>query len=321
MSVNSDWLQIRDGPTGDYAVVDAPEWGRVVRWTGRYIDIEEGGHRWYEVTHWIEGQEEGQLEAVSGWVREDRLVDYSPPPGVSGLEDGYIYVPERGDWNASYYTVADVDAYASGPHQGEGFDRLVPIPWKEGFRPEGIEGDIMVPYGSLYSPEGVAMQGSGRVTLENGQVLYFQLDNPSSLEWQDESGHQVSWQTGRQWVTSNNDASFPAEIANSDAAEFRPGSRATELVPGVSVAAPEEYRGATLYIPELRDFSPNRDGLFEVADAGGAFGADEQRIDVFYDTYDAGRTFHNDSYLARIDGLTLFVARPIPPELGQVPSP
>jgi hypothetical protein len=61
--------------------------------------------------------------------------------------------------------------------------------------------------------------------------------------------------------------------------------------------------------------------VFEVADTGGAFGAGEQRIDVFFEDFDAGRDWHNRTYLARLEGLTIYVARPIPPELGQVAVP
>jgi len=324
MSVTSvEYLQVRDGPTNDYAAPEAVEWGQVVRWTGRSIYIEEGGHTWYEVRIWTEPNDGSPPQAFTGWARSDRVVDYAPPPVPEPPREGYIYVPETGDWNASYYTVTDVDAYSSFPHQGEGFDRMVPIPWKEGFRPEGVEGDMLVPYGSLYSPEGVAMQGSGRVTLENGDVLYFQLDNPGDLEWQDASSNHVSWERDKQWVTDNGEPSFPSEIANSEAAEFRPGSRAMELEPGVSVAAPRDLAGTTIFIPELMEFSEDqeRPGVYEVVDTGGAFGPGEQRIDVFYENFDAGREWHNRTYLARIKGLTIFVQRPTPPELGQTAGP
>ena len=77
MGITSNWLQIRDGPTGDYAVVDAPEWGRVVRWTGRYI--EEGGHTWYEVIH---------NKDTRGWARGDRVEQFVPHPDAPAAPEG-----------------------------------------------------------------------------------------------------------------------------------------------------------------------------------------------------------------------------------------
>jgi hypothetical protein len=309
MAVSSDWLVILDGPTWEYGeAVDPVEWGGVVRWTGKYI--EEGGHTWYEVTCWKEG-EDGNLEPAIGWARGDRVMDYEPPPGVPTPQEGYIYVPRKEEWNASHYHVVNIDAYTP-PVDEPKFASSYEIKWADGVAP-----DVQVPnvqYGTLFSSNSVAMQGSGKM-LVDGELFYFELDNWEDLRWLNKEGHPTWWENG---MYTNG---HPYEVANPEVAEFRPGSKAEDFVPYYSAAGPEELRGETIFVPELKPFSVDNLGLFEVVDAGGAFGPGEARIDVYFENYADGVRWHNDTYRTRLDGLTIYVARPIPPELGQVTSP
>ncbi|MFV2043619.1 MAG: hypothetical protein ACC700_10350 [Anaerolineales bacterium] len=54
--------------------------------------------------------------------------------------------------------------------------------------------------------------------------------------------------------------------------------------------------------------------MFEVVDTGGAYGPGEQRIDVFHEDAGMGLEWYNDTYPVRLDGFTIYVQRPIPPE-------
>ena len=320
LSVTSNWLEIRDGPTGDYAVVDAPEWGRVVRWTGD--SIEQGGHTWYEVTHWIDTDVEGKLEAVSGWVRSDRVVDYAPPADAPAPE-GAILVPLKEERSFSYYTVTDVDSYVPTADDPRHFNGSYQVNWANGVGP-----DLDVPYGSIFAGDGVAMQGSGKVTIAvfdpvtgdqvtdpvSGdpvtRVLYFELDNGTELDWINEQGNITTWEPGG-WTHGN-----PAEIANPEDARFRPVSKAPDLISGVSVAGPPELRGRWIYAPELREFSPRGDGMFKVEDAGGAFPAGSLRIDVFYENADQGFEFYSNASGVRL-GTPVYIDQRIPPPIEE----
>jgi hypothetical protein len=309
MSVTSvEYLQIRDGPTSDYAVVDAPQWGRVVRWTGDYI--EQDGHTWYEVTHWLEN-DDGSLEAVTGWARADRVEEYAPPPNAGQPDEGSILVPLKEPRTFSYYTVTDVDAFADLSHAVEGFDSLEPIRWTHNLGPE-----LEVPHGALFGAEGVAMQGSGRVTLASGEVLDFELDNGTELDWANSQGELTEWGEGG-W--SNGE---PLQIGNPEDAEFRPVSKAQDLVSGVSLAGPPELRGQWIYVEELKEFSVNGDGMFKVEDGGGAFGPGELRFDVFFADPEEGAAFYRNTYDFRLHGgSVVHVQQTIPPAIDQVAGP
>jgi hypothetical protein len=309
MAVSSDWLVILDGPTWEYGkAADPVEWGGVVRWTGRYI--EEGGHTWYEVTCWKEG-EDGNLEPTIGWTRGDRVVDYMPHPETPTPHEGYIYAPRKEEWNASHYHVVNIDAYTPPINEPQ-FASSFEIKWAEGFAP-----DVQVPnvqYGTLFSADGVAMQGSGMVLIDD-EPFYFELDNPEDLHWLNKEGHPTRWEDGK--YTNGH----PYEVANPEVAEFRPGSKAEDFIAMYSAAGPQELRGATIFVPELMDFSARGDGVFQILDAGGAFGPGEARIDVFFNNYEDGLEWSNNTYLARRDGFTIYLEQPIPPEIDQVTGP
>lgn len=304
VSVTSNWLEIRDGPTGDYAVVDAPEWGRVVRWTGDFI--EEGGHKWYEVIY---------NDDTRGWARGDRVADYVPRADAPPTVEGKIWVPLQQERSFSQYNLFDVDSYV--PPNND-FAASEPIRWKYDMGPEGINQQVAVPYGALFGPDGVAMQGSGVVTVEavdpqtgkvHQQEVHFTLDNPHDLQWANAEGNPTSWEEGG-WSNGR-----PAEIANPEDAEFRPLPEAPELTSAVSLAGPPEYRGQTIWVPDLQDtLENNPDAVFTVEDAGGAFPHGSLRFDLYFEDAEAGRGWYRDFYNERRDA-PVYVLQDIPPEI------
>jgi hypothetical protein len=108
----------------------------------------------------------------------------------------------------------------------------VPVNWKYGIGPVGVEGPIEVPYGSLFGADGVAMQGSGKVTIEkidpltgekHEETMYFELDNGRELHWVNGNGELTQWENDH-WTNGS-----PAQIGNPEDAVFRPVSKATGL--------------------------------------------------------------------------------------------
>jgi hypothetical protein len=311
MAVNSDWLVILDGPTWEYGkAVDPVEWGGVVRWTGKYI--EEGGHTWYEVTCWKEG-EDGNLEPAIGWTRGDRVADYEPRADAPPPVEGKIWVPLQQERSFSHYNLFDVDDYV--PTSNE-FAANVQIPWKYDIRPEGIDTTIEVPYGSLYGPDGVAMQGSGKVTVEvvnkvtgetHQHTVYFTLDNPRDLDWNNATGDLTEW--GEHGWTNGQ----PAEIANPEVAQFRPYSRVSELTSEVSLAGPPEYRGQRIWAPDLQgSLANNPDAVFTVEDAGGTFPHGSRRFDLYIEDAQEGLDWYGRANRLKIP---VYVEQEIPPVL------
>ena len=310
VSVTSNWLEIRDGPTGDYAVVDAPEWGRVVRWTGDFI--EEGGHTWYEVIY---------DDDTRGWARGDRVEPYARIADAPPAADGKIWVQVQEERSFSQYNLFDVDSYV--PPSGD-FAASEPISWKYDIGPAGIYAPIEVAYGALFGPDGVAMQGSGVVTVEvsdpaTGQIeqhtVHFTLDNPGDLNWANSDRKPTEWGEGG-WTNGQ-----PAEIANPEDARFRPLSAAPDLTSEVSLAGPPEYRGQTIWVPGLQDILPNNPGaVFTVEDAGGAFPRGSLRFDLYFEDAAAGRDWYRDFYLERRDQ-PIYVLQDIPPEIEEVQGP
>jgi hypothetical protein len=242
MSVTSNWLEIRDGPTGDYAAPEAVERGQVVRWSGN--SIEAGGHTWYQVTTWAE-LEDGRVEAFTGWARADRMVDYAAlPDSPDVLGEDRIWAQLPGLRSFSEYNLYDVDNYVA---PNDRFAASVAIPWRWSIGPQGVNAPIEVPYGALYGPDGVAMQGSGVVTVEvvdlqtqevHQQKVYFTLNNPDQLHWKNEHGDPTSFVQGGGWENGR-----AVEIANPEDAEFRVLPEPPELRSGISAAGPPEYRG------------------------------------------------------------------------------
>jgi len=310
MGISSDWLQIRDGPTGDFAVVDAPQWGRVVRWTGRYI--EEGGHKWYEVIY---------DEDTRGWARGDRVDEFAPRMDAPPAPEGKIWVQVQQERSFSQYNLFDVDNYA--PPNGD-LAASEQIRWKYDIGPEGINGPIEVPRGALFGPDGVAMQGSGVVTVEvtnpatgetEQHTVYFTLDNPGDLTWANSEDKSTEWSDGG-WTNGR-----PARIANPDDALFRPLPKPPELTSEVSLAGPPEYRGQTIWVPDLRNTLDNNPyALFAVEDAGGAFPRGSPRFDLYFEDAEAGRQWYSDFYEERRDA-PIYVLQDIPPEIGEGPKP
>lgn len=317
MAVTSDWLLVLDGPTWDYGeAADPVRWGGVVRWTGKYI--EEGGHTWYEVTSWKEGVD-GNLEPVRGWTRGDRIVEFvqradAPPP----LE-GKIWVPVQQERSFSQYNLFDVDDYV--PPSNE-FAASVPIPWKYDIGPAGIDTTIEVPYGSLYGPDGVAMQGSGKVTIElinpetgemHQHTVCFTLDNPRDLDWKNAAGDLTEW--GEHGWTDGQ----PAEIANPEAAQFRPYSRATELTSEFSLAGSPEYQGQRIWAPDLQgSLANNPDAVFTVEDSGGTFPYGSRRFDLYIEDAQEGLDWYGRAHRL---GIPVYVEQEIPPEMERFSSP
>ena len=316
MSVESvEYLQIRDGPTNDYAAPEAVQWGQVVRWTGN--SIEAGGHTWYQVTTWAE-QDGGKVEPYTGWARADRVQDYVPDalaPDV--LEDGRIWVQLPGLRSFSQYNLYDVDSYV--PPSGD-FARKVEITWSWGIGPEGVDQPIEVPYGALYGPDGVAMQGSGVVPVEvidpetqepQQQKVYFTLNNPDQLDWKNEHGDPTSfgqggWENGR-----------GVEIANPELAEFRVLPEPPKLRSGFSAAGPPEYRGHLIWAPNLMDpQSENPQAVFEIEDAGGFFPPGSMRFDLYIEDPRQGFQWYQSA--PRLNN-PVYVDQPIPPGLEAIP--
>jgi hypothetical protein len=182
-----------------------------------------------------------------------------------------------------------------------------------------------VPKGALFSVDGVAMQGSGKVTIEvidpvTGEavmeVLHFELNNPQDLHWLNEDGRPSNWEDGA--FTNGH----PYQIENPEDAEFRPVSKAEGFTSGISIAGPPELRGQEIYVPELAGYAGNEDGLFRVEDAGGAFPSGSRRFDVFFDDVEMGRGWYNDTYDIRRDGGSpAYVQQRIPPELELTSNP
>jgi len=315
MSVQSNWLEIRDGPTHDYAAPEAIQWGQVVRWTGN--SIEAGGHIWYQVTTWTQ-LEDGSLEPFSGWARADRVQEYVPDaraPDV--LEDDRMWVQLPGARSFSQYNLFDVDTYA--PPNG-GFAAKVPIPWWYDIGPGGIDGPIEVPYGALYGREGVAMQGSGVATVEvvdpqtqevHQEKVYFTLNNPNELDWKNEHG-EITEYGERGWTRG------PAvEIANPEQAEFRVLPEPPKLKSWISVAAPPEYRGHRIWAPALMDpTGENPQAVFDVEDAGGFFPSGSPRFDLYIEDPRQGLQWYQNA--DRLNN-SVYIDQPTPPGLETIP--
>jgi hypothetical protein len=296
MAVSSDWLLVLDGPTWDYGeAADPVQWGGVVRWTGKSIDVD--GIEWREVVH---------ASGETGWVKANYLGEYKPPAGAPPPAEGKIWIELKDERSFSYYTVTDVDNYqSSNPDFRESYE----IAWAHGIGP-----NVEVPSGALFSVDGVAMQGSGKMTVINQRtgeetVLYFELDNPQELHWLNEEGRPTKWEDGQ---FSNG---HPYEIENPETAEFRPVSKATELTSGVSVAGPPSLRGTRIYVPELAGIPGNEKGVFMVEDAGGAFPEGSLRFDIFYEDASVGAQFYRDYTGSRVS-IPAFAEQAIPPEIG-----
>jgi hypothetical protein len=318
MSVTSvDHLQIRDGPTNDYAAPEAVQWGQVVRWTGN--SIEAGGHTWYQVTTRTE-LGDGRLEPFTGWARADRVQDYVPDaraPDVLGEDRIWVQLP--GLRSFSQYNLFDVDSYVA---PNDDFAASEPIPWRWNVGPEGVNGPIEVPYGALYGPDGVAMQGSGLVTVEvvdpqtnevHQRTVYFTLNNPDQLDWKNENGDitsfgQDGWDNGQ-----------GVEIANPELAEFRVLPEPPELESGISAAGPPEYRGHRIWAPDLMDpdlLSENPQAVFDIEDAGGFFPSGSPRFDLYIENAQAGLEWYSTAPRRNIP---VYIDQPIPPGLEAIP--
>ena len=316
MSVSSaDYLQIRDGPTNDYAAPEAVRWGQVVRWTGN--SIEAGGHTWYQVTTWIE-TDDGKVEPFTGWARADRVQDYVPharAPDVLGEDRIWVQLP--GLRSFSQYNLFDVDSYVA---PNDAFAARVPIPWRYDIGPQGVDGPIEAPYGALYGPDGVAMQGSGVVTVEvidpqtnevHQQEVYFTLNNPNQLDWKNEEGDPTGFAEGG-WTNGRG-----AEIANPEAAEFRVLPEPPKLRSGFSAAGPPEYRGHRIWAPRLMDpKSENPQAVFDIEDAGGAFPPGSPRFDLYIEDPGAGLKWYRNAERRKIP---VYIDQPIPPGLDAIP--
>jgi hypothetical protein len=316
MSVTSvDYLQIRDGPTDDYAAPEAVQWGEVVRWTGN--TIEAGGHTWYQVTTRAE-LDDGRLEPFTGWARADRVQDYVPDaraPDVLGEDRIWVQLP--GLRSFSQYNLFDVDSYVA---PNDDFAASEPIPWRWNVGPEGVNGPIEVPYGALYGPDGVAMQGSGVVTVEvvdpetheaHQQKVYFTLNNPDELDWKNEHGDPTEYGE-RGWTKG------PAvEIANPEQAEFRVLPEPPMLRSGFSAAGPPEYRGHRIWAPDLMDpQSENPQAVFEIEDAGGFFPSGSPRFDLYIEDAGAGLEWYRGA--DRLD-IPVYIDQPTPAGLEDIP--
>ncbi|MFV2043626.1 MAG: hypothetical protein ACC700_10385, partial [Anaerolineales bacterium] len=308
MSVRTDWLQIQDGPTNDYAVPAAPEWGRVVRWTGSYL--EKDGNTWYEVIY---------DDETRGWARSDRMENYVSIADAPATEEGKIWVQLQQERSFSQYNLYDVDNYV--PPNND-FAKSVPIRWKYNIGPQDVDVAVEVPYGSLYGPDGVAMQGSGEVTVDvidpaTGEIqertVQFTLDNPRDLEWKNGAGDPTKWED-ESWTNGQ-----PAEIANPDDARFRPYSKTADLTSGVSLAGPPEYRGQRIWAPDLAgSLTNNPEAVFTVEDAGGAFPHGSLRYDLYFEDGMEGSDWYSR---AKRLGIPVYVEQDIPPELEESSSP
>ncbi|NIS83423.1 MAG: SH3 domain-containing protein [Anaerolineales bacterium] len=293
MTVTANWLVMRSGPTTQHPVVREIPWGRAVRWTGCYVNIK--GTNWYEVNY----------DGKRGWVASKYLTSYKPPKDdMPAPAPGYLWVPLKETFSFSYYYVTDTESYEPEAHEPDRFNSDYKIKWKYGGQ------EIKVPYGALFSPAGVAMQGSGVVEI-NGEPTFFKLDNPTQLKWKDKAGKHVWWEDGG-WVNSAGKRSFPVEIMNPEKAVFTIGSQAKEFEEGKTVAAAPELRGATLFSPEMEKYSNNK-GIFEVKDGGGAFPPGSTRIDVYFPNRDAGRKWYEETELDR-RSTTIYILQEIPRE-------
>ncbi len=166
------------------------------------------------------------------------------------------------------------------------------------------------------------MQGSGEVTVEvidpaTGEIqeykVQFTLDNPRDLDWKNGAGDPTRWEDER-WTNGP-----PAEIANPEAAQFRPYSKAADLTSGVSLAGPHEYRGQSIWVPDLMDtIDSNVEAVFTVEDAGGAFPHGSLRFDLYFEDATEGSDWYS-----RADrlGIPVYVEQDIPPELEESSSP
>ncbi|MFV2043621.1 MAG: hypothetical protein ACC700_10360 [Anaerolineales bacterium] len=259
-------------------------------------------------------------DETRGWARGDRVEEFVPSVDAPATEEGKIWVQLQQERSFSQYNLYDVDNYV--PPNND-FAKSVPIPWKYDIGHQDVDVVVEVPYGSLYGPDGVAMQGSGEVTVEvidpaTGEIqertVQFTLDNPRDLDWKNGKGDPTEWQRGRGWTNGQ-----AAEIANPKAAQFRPYSKAADLTSGVSLAGPPEYRGQRIWAPALQNsIENNPEAVFTVEDAGGAFPHGSLRYDLYFEDAPEGlRWFRNADRL----GIPVYVEQDIPPELGESSSP
>jgi hypothetical protein len=233
------------------------------------------------------------------------------------LEEGRIWVQLPGARSFSQYNLFDVDHYVA---PNDRFAASEPIPWSWNIGPEGVNGPIEAPYGALYGPDGVAMQGSGVVTVEavdpqtnevHEQKVYFTLNNPRELNWKNEHGEPTGFGEGG-WTNGRG-----VEIANPEAAEFRVLPGAPELRSGISAAGPPEYRGHQIWAPNLKDSIPgNEEAVFNIEDAGGFFPPGSPRFDLYIENAESGLEWYRNA--DRRD-IPVYIDQPIPPGLEAIP--
>ena len=224
--------------------------------------------------------------------------------------EGNIWIPLKQERSFSYYTVADIDAYTAVDHSDPWLDRNASVTWKNG--DPGFE----VPNGALFSAEGVAMQGSGKVTVD-GKTMYIQLDNPRDLHWDNAEGDLTEW-TGGSWSTGP-----PVRINNPEAAKFRWDNTPPSLTSGVSLAGPPSMRGESIWVPELKSES-NPEGVFVVEDAGGAFPEGSLRVDLFFEDPEQGLQWYSQYCTERLQrggDPPAFTLQELPPPIEEVANP
>jgi hypothetical protein len=304
LSVTANWLIMRDGPTTKYPKIAEIPWGRVMKLTGRYVNVD--GSIWREAYY------DGKL----GWVADRYLTAYEAPAHLPAPEEGKVWVELNDKFSVSYYYVVDIDSYRPNENDPARFSEDYIIQWKDGGGPE----NTLAQHGALFGPAGVAMQGSGIIEI-NGERKWITLNNPGQLNWQDQDGNLVKWdQEAGAWLRQGDGARIKAdqlEIMNPKDARFARGSIAENFVDFKTIAAAPELDGKTIAMPDLPGLPEGHDQIFYVEDGGGAFGRGETRFDLFISDYQVAKEWYSDSYEGPDGGrlsTTVFIQQDLSPK-------
>jgi hypothetical protein len=283
LQVTADWLYMRDGPTTKFPKLREIPWGRVVKLTGRYVDVD--GSIWREAFY----------DGAVGWVAERYLDDYNTPTQLPAPEEGKVWVELKEKFSVSYYYVVDIDKYQPNSDDPERFSEPYMIQWRK------LEHDlesVPVSYGALFGEGGVVMQGSGIIDI-NGERTWINIDNPTQLNWQDGEGSLVRWDSeASAWIRQADNEEVNAnalEILNPEEARFAIGSIANEFIDFKSLAAPPGLEGVVA-MPDLPGMPEGHDQIYEIDDRGGAFRFGDTRFDLFISDYEVAKEWYSDAY-------------------------